>query len=48
MTTYDPNEGRDRIFYRAGQLVYRKKIGTKAWIEEKSKGDNADPKYQNK
>lgn len=48
MTTYDPNEGRDRIFYRAGQLVYRKKIGTKAWTEEKSKGDNADPKYQNK
>ena len=48
MTTYDPNEGQHRIFYRARQLVYRQKIGTKAWIEEKPKSDSTDPKYQNK
>lgn len=48
MTTYDPNEGKQRIFYRAGQLVYRKKVGTKSWIEEKAKGENADPKDEKK
>jgi hypothetical protein len=48
LTTYDPSEGKWRVFYRAGQLVYRKKIGTKAWLEEKTKGGNPDPKFQEK
>jgi hypothetical protein len=46
LSTYDPNEGQWRVFYRAGQLVYRKRIGTKAWAKEKMKGRNPDPKYQ--
>jgi len=46
LTIYDPNEGRERIFYRAGQLAYRKKIGTKAWLEEKAKGGEPDPKSE--
>ena len=44
LTTFDPKEGQSRVFYRAGQLVYRKKIGTKAWLEEKIKGTNPDLK----
>lgn len=46
LSTYDPKEGAWRVFYRAGQLAYRKKIGTKAWLEEKMQGKNADPKHQ--
>jgi hypothetical protein len=46
LATFDPNEGQWRIFYRAGQLMYRKKIGTKAWLEEKAKGGNPDPKFK--
>ena len=44
--TFDPNEGQWRIFYRAGQLMYRRKIGTKAWLEEKAKGGNPVPKFK--
>jgi hypothetical protein len=39
----NPSEG-SGVFYRAGQLAYRKKIGTKAWLEEKAKAENQDPK----
>nr|MDO8133846.1 DUF3795 domain-containing protein [Candidatus Njordarchaeum guaymaensis] len=46
LSTFDPDRGQWRIFYRAGQLAYRKKIGTKAWLEEKSKGKIADPKFE--
>jgi hypothetical protein len=46
LATYDPSGGKWRVFYRAGQLVYRKRIGTKAWIEEKIKGENLDAKYK--
>jgi hypothetical protein len=46
LTTSDPAEEQWRVFYRAGQLAYRKKIGTKAWIEEKIKGTNPDPKFK--
>jgi len=46
LSTFDPNEGWWRVFYRAGQLVYRKKIGTKAWLEEKVRGENPDPKLK--
>lgn len=33
-----------RAFYKTGQLVYRKKIGTAAWVKEKEAGKNPDPK----
>jgi hypothetical protein len=33
-----------RVYYKAGQLVYRKKIGTESWVREKAKGKNPDPK----
>jgi len=46
LSTYDPAEGKWRVFYRAGQLAYRKRIGTKAWLEEKAQGKNPDPKNQ--
>jgi hypothetical protein len=46
LSTYDPSEGKWRVFYRAGQLAYRKKVGTNAWIEEKARGGNPDPKYK--
>jgi len=36
--------GRWRVFYKAGQLVYRKKMGTESWVREKTKGKNRDPK----
>ena len=45
MRTYDPKEGLWRVFYRIGQLVYRGKIGTEKWVEEKKAGLNPDPKY---
>jgi hypothetical protein len=44
LSTYDPNEGQSRVFYRAGQLIYRRKIGTKAWLAEKAEGKNPGPK----
>ena len=47
LSAYDPSEGIWRVFYRAGQLVYRKKIGTDAWLQGKLHGKNPDPKYQN-
>jgi len=46
MSTYDPSEGSWRVFYRAGQLAYRRKIGTEAWLNEKMQGKIADPKHQ--
>jgi hypothetical protein len=46
MSTYDPSEGAWRVFYRAGQLAYRKKVGTKTWLKEKMQGKIADPKQQ--
>lgn len=46
LSTYDPKEGRSGVFMRIGQLVYRKKIGTKAWVKEKAKGTGAEPKPQ--
>jgi hypothetical protein len=45
LSTYDSNEGKWRVFYRADQLAYRKKVGTNAWIEEKA-GGNPNPKYK--
>jgi hypothetical protein len=36
--------GRWRVFYKAGRLLYSKKIGTTAWVKEKVNGKNADPK----
>jgi hypothetical protein len=48
LSQYDPAQGIWRVFYRAGQLVYRKKIGTQAWLEEKLSGKNPDPKHQKK
>lgn len=41
---YSRELGPWRVFYKAGQLVYRKKIGTKAWVKEKASGKNPDPK----
>jgi len=41
---YSPALGPWRVFYKAGQLIYRKKIGTTAWVKEKAKGKNPDPK----
>lgn len=41
---FDPRHGRWRVFYKAGQLLYRTKIGTSAWIREKAKGRNPDPR----
>jgi len=41
---YSRELGPWRVFYKAGQLLYRKKIGTIAWVNEKAKGKNADPK----
>ena len=32
------------VFYKAGQLAYRKKIDTKAWVRQKASGRNPDPK----
>ena len=46
LETYDPSEGAWQVFYRAGQLVYRKKIGTEKWVKEKKLGKNPDPKHQ--
>jgi hypothetical protein len=46
MSTYDPSEGAWRVFYRAGQLAYRKKVGTNTWLKEKMQGKIADPKHQ--
>jgi len=46
LTTYDPNEGAWRVFYRAGQLAYRKRIGTEAWIQQKIDGKIGDPKQK--
>jgi hypothetical protein len=46
MSTYDPSEGAWRVFYRAGQLAYRRKVGTKTWLKEKMQGKIADPKHQ--
>lgn len=37
LSTYDPKEGQSSVFNRVGQLVYRKKIGTNAWVEKKTK-----------
>jgi len=41
---YSRELGPWRVFYKAGQLVYRKKVGTAAWVDEKAKAKNADPK----
>lgn len=41
---YSPELGKWRVFFKAGQLVYREKIGTAAWVKEKSNGKNPDPK----
>jgi len=41
---YSPELGPWRVFYKAGQLVYRRKIGTAAWTKEKASGKNPDPK----
>jgi hypothetical protein len=41
---YSRELGPWRVYYKAGQLVYRKKIGTKAWVKEKANGKNPDPK----
>jgi hypothetical protein len=41
---YSRELGPWRVFYKAGQLVYRKKIGTKTWVKEKASGKNPDPK----
>jgi len=41
---YSRELGPWRVFYKAGQLQYRKKIGTTAWVSEKASGKNADPK----
>jgi len=46
LQAYDPREGVWRVFFRSGQLVYRKKVGTDKWLQEKIKGKNPDPKYQ--
>lgn len=37
LSTYDPKESQSSVFNRVGQLVYRKKIGTKAWVEKETK-----------
>jgi hypothetical protein len=44
LNQYSRELGPWRVFYKAGQLLYRKKIGTVAWVNEKTKGKNADPK----
>ncbi len=44
LNQYSRELGPWRVFYKAGQLLYREKIGTPAWIDEKKKGKNADPK----
>jgi len=44
LNQYSKRLGPWRVFYKAGQLLYRKKIGTAAWIKEKVSGKNADPK----
>ncbi len=41
---YSRELGPWRVFYKAGQLIYRKKIGTTAWVEDKASGKNPDPK----
>lgn len=41
---YNRQLGPWRVFYKAGQLVYRKKIGTGAWVKQKVSGKNPDPK----
>ncbi len=41
---YSRQLGPWRVFYKAGQLVYRKKIGTRAWVKQKASGKNPDPK----
>lgn len=41
---YSPELGPWRVFYKAGQLIYRKKIGTTAWVKEKSKRQESRPK----
>ena len=44
LNQYSRELGPWRVFYKAGQLLYREKIGTTAWVREKEKGKNADPK----
>jgi len=44
LSQYSRQLGRWRVFYKAGQLVYRKKVGTEAWVKEKASGKNPDPK----
>jgi hypothetical protein len=46
LESYDPSAGVWRVFYRAGQLAYRKRVGTDAWLQSKIEGKNPDPKYQ--
>jgi len=41
---YSRELGSWRVFYKAGQLLYRKKIGTTSWAKEKASGKNPDPK----
>jgi len=44
LSRYSRELGPWRVFYKAGQLIYRKKIGTVSWVKEKSSGKNPDPK----
>ncbi len=44
LNQYSRQLGPWRVYYKAGQLVYRKKIGTESWVREKAKGRNPDPK----
>ena len=44
LSQYSRELGPWRVFYKAGQLIYRKKIGTVSWVKEKSSGKNLDPK----
>jgi hypothetical protein len=44
LNQYSRELGPWRVFYKAGQLLYREKVGTAAWVREKKKGENADPK----
>ena len=44
LSQYSRALGPWRVFYKAGQLAYRRKISTASWVKEKSAGKNPDPK----
>ena len=44
LNQYSRQLGPWRGYYKAGQLVYRNKIGTERWVKEKADGKNPDPK----